>query len=195
MSQVFKAFLKHKPVIRRIVGKYRSNPSDIEELVQETFLRAYAAELKAEIRQPEKFLYRIAKNLSISRAIRKENSTTQFVGELSEMEVFADDGQVSQEDHLDARQRLAVFAEALESLSPELRETLIMRRIEGLTVPKIAMRLDLSVSAIEKRLAKAIVDCYAYIRGKGLDPADFGAKKIIRMKVASRRVATKSDKK
>lgn len=177
MSKIFKAFKKHEAVIRRIVGKYRPNPSDIEELTQETFLRAYAAELKQDIQEPARFLFRTAKNLSISRSIRHENATTKSVGEIEEIDVFVDEKQISQEDSLDARQRLAVFAEALESLSPPLRETLIMRRIEGLSVPKIATRLDLSVSAVEKRLANAMIDCRAFIRAKGLDPADFGARR------------------
>lgn len=66
MSKVFKIFNEHKPFIGRIIGKYLSNASDVEELTQETFLRVYAYELKGEIREPERFLYRTAKNLAIS---------------------------------------------------------------------------------------------------------------------------------
>lgn len=175
MSKIFKAFREHEKALRRIVAKYRPNPSDIDELTQETFIRAYAAELKQDIREPARFLFRVAKNLSIKQGIRKENNVTKSVEDYDGVEVIIDESQTSQEEIVDSRKRLIVFMEALESLSPELRETLVMRSVQGLTVQKVATRLDLSVSTVEKRLANAMVDCHSYIRSKGLDPADFGA--------------------
>ena len=175
MSKIFKAFQEHEHIIRRIVAKYRSNPSDIEELTQETFIKAYAAELKQDILEPEKFLYRTAKNLSITQGIRKEHSTTKSIEDSGGIEVIQDETYASQEDVLDAKQKMVLFAEAIESLSPKLREALLMRRVEGLKIRQIATRLGVSVSAVEKRMASAMIDCQKYLRQKGLDPADFGA--------------------
>ena len=180
MSRIYKSFRKQESSIGRIIKKYVSNPSDINELTQETFVRAYASELRQEILEPERFLFRTARNLAINKIKRKENDLTESGQDMDELAVIVDECQSPPEERVDACQRLAILAEALEMMPPEVRETMIMRRIEGLTVPKIARRLDMSVSGVERRLAKAMVVINSHIRESGLDPADFGAKRVAR---------------
>jgi RNA polymerase sigma-70 factor (ECF subfamily) len=174
MSEIFKAFQRQEQVIRRIVAKYRPNPADIEELTQETFVKGFAAELDNEIHDPERLLFRIAKNLAINAATKKA-ARAPTMGDFTDVAVYADEAQVDQEEALDSRQRLFVFTQALANLEPELRRALIMRRIEGLKYKQIATRLNVSVATVERRVAAAMVECLLYLRRNGYDPADFGA--------------------
>ncbi len=174
MSKIFKAFQEKKDAIRRTVGKYRSNAADIEELTQETFLKAYAAEQTQEIHQPEHFLLTVAKRVAISAAQKKITSSTDSVEDSGGVSVYADERQVSPDDQLDARQKLYVMSQAIASLPPEVARVFLMRRVEGLKYKQIATRLNISVSLVEKRVANAMVDCVLYLRKNGYDPADFG---------------------
>lgn len=162
-------------MIRRVIAKYRARKEDVDDLAQDAFLKGFAAEATQEIHNPRAFLLRVARNVAISEARRSRHATTDNVEDFAGMDVFEDKQHVSAEDQLDARQKLLVFAAALETLSPEVRRTLLMRKVEGLKFKQIATRLGVSVSMAEKRVASALVHCNAFLREKGYDPSEFGA--------------------
>lgn len=174
MSKIFKAFQEKKDAIRRTIGKYQPNKADIEELTQETFLKAFAAEQTQEIHQPEHFLLTVAKRVAINAAQKKITSSTNSVEDSGGSAVFADERQILPDDQLDARQKLYVMSQAIASLPPDVSRVFLMRRVEGLKYKQIATRLNISVSLVEKRVANAIVDCVLFLRKNGYDPVDFG---------------------
>ncbi len=173
MSDILKAFYKNRLALRRIISKYRPNADDIDEIAQETFLRSFAAELERKIHEPDHFLMRVAKNLAIKHSQKKVNSTGISMEEIGGASVFKDDRSVSVEDALDAKQKLIILSEGLANLDPDLREALVMRRIEGLRYKQIATRLNVSVSTVEKRVANAMMGIFTYLRDNGYDPGDF----------------------
>ena len=175
MSRIYQAFQAQKQAIRRIVRKYRSNPADVEDLTQDVFLAAFAAEQKTTIHQPEHLLLKIAKNLALNEVKRKVNSTFQSIEDLPIMSVIQDERQSTPERILDGKQKLVIFAEALSSLPPELRRAFVLRHVEGLKIKQIAIRMNVSVSTVEKRVAAAMLQCHRYLKSKGHDPADFSA--------------------
>jgi len=175
MSKILAAFQKQEAVIRRIVAKYRSNPADVEELTQDVFLAGFAAELRSEIHEPERLLFRIAKNLAINEAVRKVNTTSIAIEDSVILSVYKDEKQISAEDIVDTRQRLFIFSQALASLPPELRRVFVMRRVEGLKFKQIATRLNVSVSTVEKRAAAAMLECRKYLIENNHDLAEFWA--------------------
>ncbi|MBL4853314.1 MAG: RNA polymerase sigma factor [Robiginitomaculum sp.] len=175
MSKILKAFQNQQQAIRRIVGKYRSNPADVEDLAQDVFLAGFAAELRGDIHEPERLLFRIAKNLAINEVVRKVNTTSQSIEDSSISSVYKDKSLILADDALDARQRLFIFSQALASLPPELRRVFVMRRVEGLKFKQIATRLNVSVSLVEKRVAAAMLQCRAYLIENEYDLADFWA--------------------
>ncbi len=173
MSPIFKAFQENRQLIKCIIAKYRPNPDDVEELAQETFLRGFATELDTKINEPEHFLKRVARNLAIKAAQKKTNSAGISVEEIGGEAVLKDDAYISSEDALDSRQKLFILSEALGSLDSNLREALIMRRVEGLKYKQIATRLNVSVSTVEKRVANAALGLIVYLRKQGYDPGEF----------------------
>lgn len=175
MSKILKAFIGQQPAIRRIVAKYRSNPADVEDLTQDVFLAGFAAELRDDIHEPERLLFRIAKNLAINEAVRKVNTTSESIEDSLILSVYKDERLISAEDALDAKQRLFIFSQALAALPPELRRVFVMRRVEGLKFKQIATRLNVSVSTVEKRAVAAMLQCRRYLTENGYDLADFWA--------------------
>jgi RNA polymerase sigma factor (sigma-70 family) len=62
---------------------------------------------------------------------------------------------------LEAREALSALDRALLELSPRTREIFILHRIDGMPNREIAARYGISVSAVEKHLARAMLHCQA----------------------------------
>lgn len=174
MSDIYRAFLEHQTAIRRIIARYCAHPEDIEDLAQHTFLRGFAAETKTRIREPKAFLLRIARNLALSEIKRHGRIYTDSLEDCEASAVLKDDGQASAEDRLDTTRKLAALSMAVAQLPPECRDVLLMRKVEQLRFKQIATRLNVSVSTVEKRVAKALHLCAAILRREGYDPTEFG---------------------
>lgn len=104
------------------------------------------------IDNPEAFVARAAVNLAIDerrqRARRPEGGLDFIAGAL------ADDHPL-QDEVLRARERLARLKLGMARLSPRTREVFLLHRLEGLKYREIAEQLSISVSAVEKHVAKA----------------------------------------
>lgn len=173
MSDLLEAYKENKGLIRSIIGKYLGPGADIDDLMQETFLRAFAAQNHTELKHPKAFLVRVARNLSISEARKKVQANSVSIEGFEHSNVFSDGGSGSPERRVLERQKLMVLVEALSSLPPELQETFLMRKVDGLSFRQIATRLNVSVSTIEKRAALALTKIDAEVRARGYLPADY----------------------
>ena len=173
MSEILRAFLRQKRVIRKVIAKYRSNLADIDEVEQDVFLTGFALEQREEIRAPDRLLLRLAKHLAIDEARRKINTTSDSLEDFLDLSAYEDERQFSPEDMLNAKQKLLIFAEALACLPPELRRIFVLRRIDGLKYDQIATRLNVSKSTVEKRMAAAMTAFTMEITGRGFQLEDF----------------------
>jgi len=176
MSKIFYAFKENEVVIRRIVAKYRPGKEDVEDLMQETFIKCFAADLKETIRDPKAFILRVAKNVAISEAKRKRHSTTTIVEDYEGPEVYEGEEDVSLDSQLYDRRQLSAFLMVLAELPVEQQRALVMRKVEGLKFKQIATRLDVSVSTVEKRVAAALLYCQDRLRQHGYDLSEFSKK-------------------
>ena len=61
------------------------------------------------------------------------------------------------EEQLEFRQEIAEIAKALATLPDKCRETLILRRVEGLSQQETAQRLGISVKTVEKHMARGVL--------------------------------------
>jgi RNA polymerase sigma factor (sigma-70 family) len=177
MSKILRAFLQHQAAIKRVLGRYVSL-EDRNDLLQEAFLKAYAAEMTTPIHDAKAFLFCVARNLALSEVTKKSRSETDYIEDLSGSQVFEDDRSGSVEALIDGRRKLFVLSQALARLPQECQRVFLMRKVEGLRIKQIATRLNVSVSTVEKRLAKALLLCNRHLRQQGYDPAEFGASAV-----------------
>jgi RNA polymerase sigma-70 factor (ECF subfamily) len=117
-----------------------------EELTQETFLAA-VAELKrgAEVDSPIAWVFGIARHKLLDHYRREERDAARFVAPRDAVDPVAS----SVEN--DARQRALA---ALRSVPPTQRVALVLRHLDGYSVPEVAAALGRSVEATESLLAR-----------------------------------------
>ena len=173
MSRILKSYLANEPAIKRILSRYRQNPQDIDDMAQETFLRAFDAELKREIHAPKAFLFRTAKNIALNDLTNKTNQIVDYVGDSADTDVLGSEKQDIADDQLDIRQRLEILTKALATLPPKCRRVFLLRKVDGYTHKEIAARLGISTKTVENHLTNGAVKCTEYLRSEGFDPVEF----------------------
>lgn len=162
LSALSSAFVEHNAFLKKFLRRFLSERQDIEDVVQEAYLRAYQTGQYQNIVQPKAFLFQIAKNLALTELNRKARQLTDYIEEIDSPTIPGIGPTL--ENELEARQHIALYCEAAASLPERRRKILLLRKVYGLPYQEIADRLDISVSAVEKHLLKGMLTCRAYVR-------------------------------
>ncbi|MGE0668835.1 MAG: RNA polymerase sigma factor [Sphingomonadales bacterium] len=141
-------------MLRRIM-KFARTRDQAEDLLQAALLRLEEYKTRATVQNPEGFVLRAARNIAIDdhrRAqVRNESATA-----VTDMPNLPDDRPL-QCEQLAAYQRLRLVKEGIATLSPRTREAFLLHRLDGLKYREVASRLGISVSAVEKHIARAVL--------------------------------------
>lgn len=147
--------------IYRLAKNITQNDEDAEDVLQETFLKAY--EHLANFHGDSKFytwIVRIAVNEALMKLRKRKTSRTVPLDEpvdtgeeniVREIAVWEEtpESRYSQEEVRD------ILDKAIESLKPDYRTVFILRDIEELSTEETAESLDISVPAVKSRLLRA----------------------------------------
>jgi RNA polymerase sigma-70 factor (ECF subfamily) len=161
LSAVSAAFLENYVFLKRFLARFFSDRRDIEDVAQETYLRAYVAEQQREIEQPKAFLFRIAKNLALTQLTRKSKKITDYLEECGAFVVI--ECEAAADSEVEALESLGLYCEAVAGLPEKCREVFLLRKVHGLAHKEIAECMSLSVSSVEKYLLRGILECKAFV--------------------------------
>lgn len=110
------------------------------------------------------WLYTIARSYCIKAHRRSKFAPDEIrsIESTPEAATVADPGRRS-DDELAARRVEQVLERAITELDPKYREVLVLRDIEGLTAPEVAVVLGISADAVKSRLHRARLDVRARV--------------------------------
>lgn len=137
-------------LLRTLNTRFRTVSLDLEDLVQETFLRLGRYQPEAAARHPQALIARIAVNLAHDQLRRR--AVHQSLGP-TELGPFSDT--VVQDDRLEQ----LVLKRLILGLPWPLRDVFLLSRFTGLTYDEIARHLGISVKTVEWRMSKALAIC------------------------------------
>ena len=165
-ASVTVSFLENFTFLQKYLTRYFTEHQDIEDVVQETYLRAYSAERHNVIEHPRAFLFRVARNLALTALKKKSRQITDYIEdfELPLATGLAD----TVESEVEARQNIGIYCEAVTALPEQCRRVFLLRKVHGLSHREIAERMNLTKSSVEKHLLKGTLKCRAYIREREL---------------------------
>lgn len=154
-SNVAEIFSDIEASLSRFLLRFLDRPEDIQDVMQETYLRVQKANNKQKIGAPVAYFYQAAKNLALNERARHHNSRTEFVTDYDHLSAVYNNS--SPDIEVMIGEELAHAMAALERLSPRVRQTYIMRKVHGFSQKETAKRLGISQSTVEKHVAKGIV--------------------------------------
>ena len=160
-SVITPAFVKNQSFMKRFLTRFLSSSQDIEDVVQESYLKALCAEKKQVINSPKAFLFRIARNEALKELQKKSRRITDYLDELDVPEASTSDTVV--EDSSIAKQRFGLFCESALEMPPRCRKAFLMCKVYGYSYKEIASHLGIAVSGVEKHIARGLEICVAYV--------------------------------
>jgi RNA polymerase sigma-70 factor (ECF subfamily) len=148
---------RYESKVYSLALKMVRNPEDAEDVLQDTFLRAYRGIKSFKGNSTfSTWIYRITANSALMR-LRKRQLPTVSIDDADEREApinIADWAPGPVEQMLN-QETQAAMTEAIEALPPEFRQVFVLRDIEELSNAEVAEILDLSVAAVKSRLHRA----------------------------------------
>ena len=159
-AKAFEALVvKYQRRIARHVARYVKAAGDVEDVVQETFIRVYRG--LASFRGDSAFyswLYRIATNTALNH-LQRSPADVLLGDDAPEERVEAFEPGVSDaedpERTLMAKQIAETVQRALTKLQPELAEALMLYEVEGKAYAEIAGMLGIPIGTVRTRIFRA----------------------------------------
>jgi len=156
--------VKYQRRIERLIGRMVRDADLVQDIAQETFIRAYRA--MPQFRGDSAFytwLYRIAVNTAKKALVERKRDplvsessliSTDEGEEPSRVENELSDGETP-EAVLASKEIAATVNAAIDALSEDLRQAIVLREIEGLSYEEIADVMNCPIGTVRSRIFRA----------------------------------------
>jgi len=176
-SQITKAFVEQQRPLKSFISRFIRRPQDIDDIAQETFVRAFLAEKKGDIQHPKAYIYRVARNLAFETLTKKSNQLTSYIEDSCDQSLLQSDENV--EDSMAATEKFDRVKLAISELPPQCQRVFIMHKVYGFKYREISQQLGISVSTVEKHIMTGLKKCRQSVRHQEMPNkvVDFNATK------------------
>ena len=162
-------FLSMRPGLARAVSGIVPL-HEVEDIVQETYVRLCQVARPEHIRHPKSYLFRTARNLALDSVKRAEHRLGDPWTERLEKGVGNAGAEVDEVlEQAASREEFGRFCEAVQRLPVQARRVFVLKKVYGYSQREIADELGLAESTVEKHVALAVRRCAQYLRENGRD--------------------------
>lgn len=145
-------------------------PQEVEDIVQETYVRVCQSKNRKAIREPRSFLFRTAQNLALDHMKKAETRLTSTSDLLDEMIFTPDDkSEDATYEQFASDEKFAQFCEAVRQLPQQCRRAFVLKKVYGRTQKEIARTMNISENVVENYIALGMKRCeitLAELRGE-----------------------------
>ncbi|MDG1987407.1 MAG: sigma-70 family RNA polymerase sigma factor [Halieaceae bacterium] len=114
---------------------------EVEDIVQETYMRVCQVENKDEIRKPQSFMFRTARNLALDHVKRAEFRLTEGTDAADDMPASGFMFDVEEVDstynQVASDEDFMLFCEAVRELPKQCRRAFVLKKVYGYTLKEI----------------------------------------------------------
>jgi len=153
-KSIAQAFIEHKSVLSAYLAHKLLSQDDIDDLLQDIFEQAYLAEKKRDITSPKGYLFGVARNLLSQRYAKNARRISLEINDAQICDHAADF--ISPENQLYYKIKMKLLVKAIKTLPPQCQKVFILRKVHGLPQKKIASRLKISTSTVERHITIAL---------------------------------------
>ncbi|WP_446811515.1 RNA polymerase sigma factor RpoE [Methylomonas sp. 2BW1-5-20] len=152
--------IKYQHKIVHLVNRYVKDPSEAQDVAQDTFIKAYRA--LGDFRGESAFytwLYRIAINTAKNYLLSRSRRHFDYEIDVQDAEQVENSPQLKDietpENLLMNEQIIAVIKSAIERLPEEMRIAITLREFEGMSYEEIAEAMDCPIGTVRSRIFRA----------------------------------------
>jgi len=158
-DDIERLYLDHHGWLQGWLRSRLNDSADAADLAQDTFVRILRRRQSTLLQEPRAYLRTVARGLVIDLWRRRdiEQAWLETLARQPEREA------PSPETSLLVIESLMAIDRMLDALKPQVREAFLLAQLEGLSCPRIAERLGISVATVERHLARALRHCYALV--------------------------------
>lgn len=140
---------------------------DVDDVVQESYLRTWKARLTHPIASTKSFLFQVARNLAIDVVRKKLSSPADSLVDLDSLSVLEEGADAAAT--LSRQEKIDLLIAALATLPERTREIVFLRKFHCLPQKEVAARFRISERTVESQLAKGMKRCADYLRKRGVN--------------------------
>lgn len=156
----------NEPALRAYLQKKVPEGTDVDDVVQETYLRIIKFKESKPIQSPRGLLFSIAKNVVRDIFRKKYAAKTISLGKLEPGNVlFQKNPNVAE---LTPADEIEMLQEAIRSLPNKCRKIFILHNYERQSYKEIAAKFNVSVKTVEAQMTIGMKKCRQFFQSKGL---------------------------
>lgn len=159
----------HEGPLRAYLGRSLASRDDIDDVVQDAYLKLWRSRAAGLVRSPRAFLFTIARNAALDLRRRRAVARAEPITENVHWPVLEDSPGVV--DLVSRQQELALLDEAIRALPERCQHVFLLRKIQGLSQREIAARLGITENTVETLVGKGARRCADYLRKRGALPS------------------------
>ena len=139
-------------------------PDEIEDIVQETYVRICQFEEKHHINYPRTFMLKTARNLALDHVKRAESVLADGAETEDDFNVNRYKGWDNEPLQRSAsNNEFELFCKAVRTLPRQCRKAFVLKKVYGYSHKEVAERLNISDRTVEKHVATGITRCGRYM--------------------------------
>ncbi|MDO6560761.1 RNA polymerase sigma factor [Paraglaciecola chathamensis] len=165
-----KLYLASRESLSRLVASIVP-PHEIEDVVQETYVRICQAKNAEKILSKKSFMYTTARNLALDYQKKAATKLLDDSVEWSERESLIDDGDYDRVlNNVITNDEFSTFCEAVRQLPTQCRKVFVLKKVYGYSQKEIAKDMGLSESTVEKHISAGLKRCIQLAQRNNLTP-------------------------
>lgn len=157
----------HEPKLRSFLRGMFPAVRDVDDIVQESYLRVWRRQAARPIESAKGFLFQVARRLALDSLRRDRLSRARQLEEAGAAPVV--DDQPDSATTAGDQELYDLLADALIGLPARCREVTLLRKIHGMSQREVATRLGLSERTVENQCRRGVKRCEAYLRARGVN--------------------------
>ena len=138
---------------------------DVDDVIQESYLRILRTRKEKPIRAPKAFLFATARNIALNMVRASIVRGERLAAKIEDMEIL-DDGESVQET-IARNQELEALTSAIQTLPRKCRQIFTLCKVYGMTPKEVSEELSLSLPTIYRQLSIGVDKCADFMQKQG----------------------------
>lgn len=156
----------HESALRAYIHHKFPTLSDVDDIVQESFLKALHARKTGKLTSARGFLFRVASNAVVSFFRKRKYISGQDVNDVEALCVVESNADVF--ENVCSQDEIDLISEAIADLPERCRDIVMLRLMHGMEYGLIARQLGVSEATVRVQTARGMKKCGDFLCTRGV---------------------------